>query len=78
MQFLFDFVDWLTLILTSLWNFFVNIIDNTILLVKYLGVAANACYTLVSTLPSWLQAFALITIAISIIYMILGRNSGKG
>ena len=54
-----------------------SLIDNLILLVKYLGIAVKMCYDCIAMLPEWLQAFAFLTITISVLYMILGRQGGK-
>lgn len=44
--------------------------------VKYIGVGAGLAYNLVASLPTWLQAFGSATILISILYLILGRQTG--
>lgn len=51
---------------------------------KTLGLAIGYVVTIVQmsldlalTLPTWLQAFAIITITISVIYFLIGRNAGK-
>lgn len=44
--------------------------------VKYIGVGAGLAYNLVSSLPTWLQAFGTATVLISILYLILGRQTG--
>lgn len=62
--------------LTTVWDFFTGFIDNFIQLFKYLGVAAGLAYNLVGSLPTWLSAFGLATILISIIFIILGRETG--
>ena len=76
MDFLFSFVDFITNTINSVWSFFTGIVDNTILLLKYIGVASRMAYQLVDTLPAWLKAFGTVTVIVSILYMILGRNTG--
>lgn len=77
MEFITNFIDWIVNIVTSVYDFLVNIIDNTILMVKYIGVASTMAFNLITSLPVWLQAFGTITITISIVYLIVGRSSGK-
>lgn len=47
------------------------------MLFQYLITIINLAFTTILTLPPFIQAFAYITIAISIIYIIVGRNTGK-
>ena len=44
---------------------------------RYLITIVNLAFTTITTLPSWLQAFAIITVAISIAYFLIGREAGK-
>lgn len=44
--------------------------------VKYIGSGATLAYNLVASLPTWLQAFGSATILISVLYLILGRETG--
>lgn len=76
MQYVIDFIEWITEAITSLWDLLVGIVENTIMLVEYIGIAAEVAYTAVASLPDWLKAFGTITIVVSILYMILGRTSG--
>lgn len=53
-------------------------IFNTIAMVfKYLITIVQLAFNVIATLPDWLKAFAVITIAITIAYFIIGRNAGK-
>lgn len=76
MNYIINFIDWITDTVTSLWDLLVGIIENLILLVEYIGLAAEIAFGVVASLPDWLQAFGLITITVLILYMILGRNAG--
>lgn len=76
MGFLIDFFKWLGDLITSLFDFFLNLVSNLGMLVQYLGVAATLCYNFIATLPSWLQGFATITVVASVLFMILGRSGG--
>ena len=44
---------------------------------KYLITIVDMAFDVILTFPSWLHAFALITICISIAYFLIGRNGGK-
>lgn len=76
MSFLVEAFEWIINTVTMVIDFFISFVDSLTLLFQYLGVVANICYSCIATLPSWLQTFAFITVAICILYMILGRNSG--
>lgn len=47
------------------------------LAIRYLITIVGLAFNVVATLPEWLQAFCLITIAISIVYFLIGRETGK-
>lgn len=76
MEFLTNFIDSFTSIIQSVWNFFSGIVNNVVMLGKYIGLAATTAYNLIASLPTWLQAIASATILIAILYMILGREAG--
>ena len=44
---------------------------------EYLITIVQLVITTIATLPEWVKAFALITLSISIIYFIIGRQTGK-
>lgn len=76
MQYIIDFVDFIYNTVTSLWDMLVGFVQNLILLLQYLGVVANICYSAIATMPGWLQVFGTVTVIVSVLYMILGRSSG--
>lgn len=76
MQFIQDFINSFSEKITAVFDFFENLIDNTVLLFEYIGVASNNAYALVDSLPDWLQAFGLITVLVSVLFTILGRSTG--
>lgn len=76
MEFIQDFINSLSEKVTAVFDFFENLLDNTLLLFEYIGVASKNAYALVDSLPTWLQAFGLITILVSILFTILGRTTG--
>lgn len=60
-----------------LWMFIVNIISSLITALAYIATIIPKVLTLIATLPSWLIAFATITLGISVAYIIVGRQGGK-
>lgn len=60
----------------TLWEFFTGFLENLGMLLKYIGVVADMCYGLIASMPTWLQAFGTLTILVSVLYMILGRQTG--
>lgn len=76
MSYIIDGIDFLVSTLTSIWNFFQGIIENFILFFKYLSVVFGLCISLILNMPSWFQVFGFITITVSVLYLILGRQTG--
>lgn len=76
MQFITDFIDWIKNLIDSVVDFFTGFIENLVLLFKYIGIAANMAYDLIAGLPDWLQVFGTVTVVVSVIFMILGRETG--
>lgn len=76
MQFLIDSFDFIVNTIKTVWDFFTSILTNTAKMLDYITVVANLAYSLIASLPLWLKSFATITIFISILYLILNRESG--
>ena len=68
--------EWLQGIISSVSDFFNGFIDSTVKFFEYLSFAKDYALTLVGFLPAWLKAFAIITITVSVIYLVIGRDSG--
>lgn len=68
--------DFLINTIRTLWDFFVSTLQNLLMLFKYLGVVADLSYSAIESMPTWLQTFGVLTIVVSILYMILGRDTG--
>lgn len=58
-------------------QFLINLVHSIFQLIQLLLSTVSNSVVLVETLPSWLMAFALATIAVAVLYVILGRNTGK-
>ncbi len=52
-------------------------LENLLKLFYYLTKALANGLVFIGTLPTWLQTFGMITISISVMYIILGRNGGS-
>jgi uncharacterized protein involved in cysteine biosynthesis len=76
MEFITNFIDWIKNLIDSVVDFFTGFVENLVLLFKYIGIAANMAYDLIAGLPDWLQVFGTVTIIVSVIFMILGRDTG--
>lgn len=76
MAFITEFIDFFVSTITSLWNFFTGLIENFILFFKYLVAVLIVCTDLITEIPQWLQMFAIITLTVSILYLLLGRSTG--
>lgn len=77
MQGILNAFDFIISTIKSVWAFFIGIVENLILLVKYIGKALVLAGQCVSEMPTWLQVFATVTISVSVLYLILGREGGK-
>lgn len=68
-------------ILIDIFKMFFDIImgffETIAMVFKYLITIVDMAFDVILTFPSWLHAFALITICISIAYFLIGRNGGK-
>lgn len=71
-----DGIDTIVDFFDTIYDFITDFIDNLLLLFEYIGAAADMAYSFISTMPTWLQSFATITIVVSVIYMIVGRSAG--
>lgn len=69
MQAIFDFI-------ASIWDFFTGLIENFLLVFKYIAAVSNLSKELILFMPSWLQVFGMITLTVSVLYLLLGRSTG--
>lgn len=56
-----------------LWNMIKSIKDLFVLI----GTTLGNVLTIIATLPSWLIAFATASIGIAVLYLVVGRDTGK-
>ncbi len=64
-------------IVQLIFNLITGFLSNLVKLFYYLTKALSNALIFVGTLPSWLQIFGTITISISVMYIILGREGGS-
>ena len=76
MKWLVDALSWIVNLFKTIWSFFLGLIDNLIMLVGYIGDALRLAYNMVDSLPDWLKVFALLTLTVTVLYLVLGRNTG--
>lgn len=53
-----------------------NLLQQIVYLIKYVLQAISVSTSFIATLPSWLSVFASVTVAISVLYIIMGRKGG--
>lgn len=68
---------WLIDTIKMLFDMLMGIFETIGMVFRYLITIVDIAFDTIATLPSWLSAFAIITISISIAYIIIGRNVGK-
>lgn len=73
---MFKFFDWLVNTITSLVEFLWTIVKGLIQLISLIPTAVNMLTSSIGILPSLLVGFATATITISVIFILVGRNSG--
>lgn len=76
MKFIIDGFEFIINTINTIWDFFTGILEHLLMMFQYIGVVANLAYSLINGLPIWLKSFATITIFISVLYLIVGRESG--
>ncbi len=76
MSFITDAIDWLVNLISTIWDFFQGLLENFLMFFKYLASVSNLSKELIFSMPSWLQTFGIITLTVSILYLILGRQTG--
>lgn len=58
-------------------DFLKNMIKSLIDMAQIIPKIQSICMSAIAYLPSWLTAFAIITISVSTLYLIVGRSTGK-
>ena len=71
-----NFFDWIVETVSSLVEFLWTLIKGLIQLISLIPTAVNMLTNSIGILPSILVAFATATITISVIFILVGRESG--
>lgn len=58
-------------------QFLINLVKSLFEMIKILVTTVTNTTTLILTLPPWLIAFATATIGVAVLYVIIGRETGK-
>ncbi len=77
MEALLDGMQWLIDSLTQFWNLLMSFLESIILSFRYIAIVRDIALDAITTLPSWLLSFATITLIISVVYLVVGRETGK-
>lgn len=64
-------------IFKMLFDIIMSFFETIAMVFRYLLTIVDLAFDTILTFPSWIQAFAIITISISIAYILIGRNVGK-
>lgn len=71
-----DGFKWLIDFFETIFEVITNFISSLLNLFGYISSATSLAYNLISTMPTWVSGFALITVSVLVLYMILGRRAG--
>ena len=71
-----NFFEWFTGGVESLFSFISSVVTGLFNIIKSLPVVLELLTSSIGFLPSTLVAFATITITISIVYLLVGRETG--
>ena len=72
-----DGFNWIIEFFKTIFNFIGSTFETLGMVFTYIFTIIQVCTSVISTLPSWLQAFGLITLSVCSIYIIIGREAGK-
>lgn len=77
MKLIFDYFMRLVSIFEVFWNFVLTFFENMIMLFKYILHSMALATQCILSMPTWLQVFATLTLSVSVLYLIVGRQGGK-
>ena len=58
-------------------QFLIGMVKNLIEMIKMLATMVLNTNTIITTMPSWLMGFLALSVSVSVLYVILGREQGK-
>lgn len=60
-----------------IFGIFMSVFETITMVFRYLLTILDIAFVTIALLPPWLKSFAIITISISVAYILIGRNAGK-
>lgn len=76
MQFIIDTFAMIFNYIKFTFEYFISFVKNVFSLLKYLRVIQEISYEVLLSLPSFVQPFVVLTVTVSILYVILGASAG--
>lgn len=73
---MFEFFEWIVDLAQSIWDFWVSNWTGFFRLLKLLPSAVSTLTDAVSHVPDLLSVFATVTITVSVIFLLVGREGG--
>lgn len=68
---------WIITFFKTIFSFITGAIETIITLFQYLATIAQICTNTILNMPSWLQAYGIISLSVVILYLVIGREAGK-
>lgn len=68
---------WFINTIKMIFEMIMSVFETIAMVFRYLITIVDIAFDTIATLPPWIKAFAIITVSISIAYIIIGRNVGK-
>lgn len=72
-----EFFDWMSEILTSLYEIIQHFFVSLIRFIEIIIGAVSSWYSALGMIPNWLRIYATATVTVCVIYLLIGRESGK-
>lgn len=77
MEAIVDAIDTLINFIETIWEFIQNIFSAITVAFDIIGRVITMAFEFILTMPAFISGFAILTIIISIVYFIIGREAGK-
>lgn len=72
-----DGFNWIIDFFRTIFDFITNTFTTLAMVFQYIFTIVEVATNVILSLPTWLQAFGLITISVCAVYIIVGRDAGK-
>lgn len=77
MQAIIDGFNWIISFFKTIFDFIMTTFETLAMVFRYIATIVQLAFTVILTLPTWLQAFGIITISVCSVYIVIGREAGK-